>query len=192
MNEAPILEHVAAGRIDAATIEIVRGFGDELRRFIRANLDDSALAAETFARWSESVWRSLASFRGASSLRTWCYTIARRELAQSYKQRGREQRRALGLSAADDIPIAIRTETQQFLRTDVRSKLHERCRELPEEDRELLALRVEQRMSWLDIVAILEPEAEDARRVAARIRKRYERIKDQLRDELANASEPDD
>lgn len=192
-RDEDILELVASGQVDAATVEVVRTYGDEIRRFVAGSLDDRDLASDTFARWSEAIWRALGQFRGDSSVRTWCYTIARRELAHAYRRRAREQRRQVNVSTMIEVPVAVRSETERFLRTDVRSRLHERCRGLPPEDRELLALRVDQKMSWLDIGAILDPEATDRRRVAARIRKRYERLKDQLRSELElESDEPPD
>jgi hypothetical protein len=51
-----------------------------------------------------------------------------------------------------------------------------------------LILRVDRRLAWRDIAKIMAEGSEDAGDVAkltARLRKRFERIKERLRDELA-------
>lgn len=57
-----------------------------------------------------------------------------------------------------------------------------RCLDV-DEDRALLILRVDRRMSWRDVAHVLAP-AGDVARASQRLRKQFERVKDKLRREL--------
>ena len=55
----------------------------------------------------------------------------------------------------------------------------------------LLVLRVDRRMSWRDIARVMaDAPDEDLDKFAATLRKRFERVKERLRDKLAPPTEP--
>ena len=98
---------------------------------------------------------------------------------------GRPQRRLVALDDAREVferAEQIRTATVQFLRTEIKDGLRQLRDELAPEDHELLILRIDRKMAWRDIAIALDEEGDrtvDQR--AAVLRKRYERLKTQLR-----------
>jgi DNA-directed RNA polymerase specialized sigma24 family protein len=82
----------------------------------------------------------------------------------------------------------VRTNTLDYLRTETKSELTRLRDSLEPEDRELLVLRVSREMSWREVAEVLSSEAEPSaaalERDAARLRKRFERIKQTLAEKL--------
>lgn len=83
---------------------------------------------------------------------------------------------------------ALRTATLAYLRTEKRTRLHALRDGLPEEDRMLLVLRVNRAIRWLDLARVFAAkragtalEASDLTREAARLRKRFQLVKERLR-----------
>jgi len=83
----------------------------------------------------------------------------------------------------------VRTTTLPFLRSQTKSRLSELRNTLPMEDQMLLILRIDRSLGWNEIAQVIGaeaiPEAELARE-SARLRKRFQLVKDRLR-ELAKA-----
>jgi len=66
---------------------------------------------------------------------------------------------------------------------------------LDEDDRTLLVLRVDRRMAWRDIARVMsdvpiEDQLEDLDKLAATLRKRFERVKERLRSKLGTDAQP--
>lgn len=156
-----------------------------------ATLRDEDAGHEVFGTFCELVVKGLPGFEGRSSFRTWSYTVARHA---AFRHRSRRQRRASReVELAEDAPLSalvakVRTETALHLKTEVKSRVAVLRDSLPEEERSLLILRIERGMAWIDIARILrDPAAEapseaDLKRDAAKLRKRYQVVKDRLRD----------
>jgi RNA polymerase sigma-70 factor (ECF subfamily) len=147
-------------------------------------------ASDTFADFSEALWRSLAQFAWECSLRTWAYAIARNLMRTSRRGAGRRRKRgvAVGDSALEDVAQAVRTETLAFLRTETRTRLHSLRDSLPEEQRMLLVLRVDRQLAWNELARVLAETEGDAplddaalAKEAARLRKQFQLVKDRLR-----------
>jgi len=175
----------------AATLAI-EGYGDELFRFLLALARDQSGADDAFSLLSESVWRALPGFRWESSFRTWAYTLARHAWFRLLRDPHRRADRRLGLSDAPSLAqavAAVRTRTITYLRTESRDKLEKLRATLAPEDQALLILRVGRTMAWPEIARVLADPDEplgpgDLERRAARLRKRFQRIKDDLRAQL--------
>jgi RNA polymerase sigma-70 factor (ECF subfamily) len=95
----------------------------------------------------------------------------------------------VGESGLDRIAQAVRTQTVSFLRTAKRTRIEALRDSLEEEDRVLLLLRVERKLAWAEIARIFaegdregEPDAAAIAKEAARLRKRYQLVKERLRD----------
>jgi RNA polymerase sigma-70 factor (ECF subfamily) len=76
------------------------------------------------------------------------------------------------------------------LRTEVKDAVSAIRRSLPEEDQTLLILRVDRRMAWNDIALVVAgPDAETdvVKRECARLRKRFQLVKDELRERVRKA-----
>ena len=82
----------------------------------------------------------------------------------------------------------VRTTTAVHMRTEVKSRVAELRDSLAPEDRELLMLRVDRNLSWMDLATVLRGEddapldGEGQKREAARLRKRFQIVKDRLRE----------
>jgi RNA polymerase sigma-70 factor (ECF subfamily) len=147
---------------------------------------DHDAAGDAFSIFSERLWETLPSFEWRCSIRTWCYRLARN--AAIDVQRGNGRRREVGLSSAPEVALLAaktRTETLSALRTAKRTALEGLRDELSEEDRTMLVLRVDRDLDWREIAVVMDSarDAEDAEvtREAARLRKRFQLVKDRLR-----------
>lgn len=177
----------AAGELaEVARLAIAR-HGAELLRYLSAMIRDDGEAAEVFAQTCEDLWRGLPGFRWQASLRTWMYTLAR----NAWRRRGRDKFHRAGervaLSDQPELAAAVRTQTAEWQRSEVRDRFAALRAQLTEEDRELLALRVDRGLAWREIAQIQE-ESDDAPRLArsaAALRKRFERLKELIRSQLA-------
>lgn len=178
-----------------ATTALLRGYGPEVYGFLAAIHRDETEAGDAFALLAEAVWKSLPRFAWDASARTWTYAVARnvsRTMRRDAARLGRRAPRA-DSAALSQVAEKVRTQTSAFLRTEKRSRLQELRDELPEEDRMLLVLRVDRGLAWNELARVLresegeEPLAEgEVTREAARLRKRFQLVKDRLR-EMAKA-----
>jgi RNA polymerase sigma-70 factor, ECF subfamily len=186
--EDEVRERCERGDYDGAATLAIRGYGAEVFGFLIAMQGDEALAEDAFSGFAEGLWRGLPSFAWASTLRTWAYAIARNVARTVQKDAARrEARRAnVASSALEEVAQAVRTETLAFLRTEKRSRLEVLRASLSPEDRALLVLRLDRGLVWNDLARVLagEDALDEAStlREAARLRKRYQLVKDRLRE----------
>jgi RNA polymerase sigma-70 factor (ECF subfamily) len=190
--EATVRACLERGDHTAATTRAVQGYGPQILGYLLAMSRHEADAHDAFAQFCEDLWRGLAGFRWQSSLRTWCYVIARNALQ---RQQGRAPARHgphVALSQAPELQALAaqaRTGTAEYLRTETRTRLSALRDRLDPDDRTLLILRVDRRMSWRDIAEVLADPDRPAplERRAAALRKRFERLKHELREQLLAA-----
>ena len=174
---------LAAGDTGGATTIVLRELGPELFGFLTGVLGDSD-ADEVFARLSVRLWRSLDGFEGRCTLRTWAYVLARHELGR-FRRGVKRHAEHVPVSALADVLAAARNTTRSAIATEKQVKLTSLRDELPVEDRTLLILRVDRDLAWDEIaLAFAEnPETfsdEDRKRESARLRKRYQLVKQRL------------
>jgi RNA polymerase sigma-70 factor (ECF subfamily) len=200
--EATIRSQFDAGDLDAAMTSAIEGYGPEIHGFLVGMARDRDHAADVFSAACERMWKALPRFRWDSSFRVWAYTIARNELLRASRAVARA-RQQVAVSQVPSVRLAVehaRTVTAPFLRTDVRDELARIRATLDPRDHELLTLRLDRRLSWLEIAQVLaegeaargaagdEGDGDDAApldraaltREAAALRKRFERLKDKL------------
>jgi len=188
--EQELRERLARGDVDGATESVVRGYGPEILAFLFALHRDEDAAAEVFSRFAEGLWRGMGAFAGESSFRTWAYAIARKA---SLKHRRDERRRAARFtrlpegSAISRLEALVRTETLPYLRSAVRSRIVALRESLDPEEQELIMLRIDRGLAWNELALVMaEGEAplagEALKRSAARLRKRFQGVKDKLRE----------
>jgi RNA polymerase sigma-70 factor, ECF subfamily len=183
-----------AGAWSEAATAAIRGYGPEILGYLLATSGHEQDASEAFSLFCEHLWRGLPGFRGESSLRTWSYRLAQRALARIARGDRRRRARVVPLDATDIEAVAeqVRTQTLPFLRTEMQAEVARLRERLTAEERALLVLRLDRRLSWEAIARVLgddEPSSEDLKRSAATLRKRYERVKLRLR-ELSRGLEP--
>jgi RNA polymerase sigma-70 factor, ECF subfamily len=176
LDEAEMLARIAEGKLDEATRLIVDRYGGELFAYIASlerNRDD---AEDVLAQLCEDVWRGLPGFRRESSLRTWSYTLARHALARfrrdPYLRRGRR------LATDEASQLAARVSSGHSS-PPLEERLARARALLDDDDQTILVLRIDRRMSWRDVTAVLSGDGEPLQEAA--VRKRFERIKAELR-----------
>jgi RNA polymerase sigma-70 factor (ECF subfamily) len=174
----------------AATI-LLRGYGPEIFGFLKATHRNRAEADEVFALFAEQVWSGLPRFAWESSVRLWAYAVARHVSKTLLRNEARRRRRLVNQtdSLFEQVVQNVRTNTLEFLRTEKKSRLQALRDSLPEDDRALLVLRVDRRLEWKDLARVLsdtgegQPLDDDTlAREAARLRKRFQIVRDRLRD----------
>jgi RNA polymerase sigma-70 factor (ECF subfamily) len=171
-----------------AATAAIEAYGPEILRYLAGTLDDPSAADDAFSGFCERLWRALPAFQWSCSARTWAYALARHASADVGRAAGRRRQReeALATSAISVIAERIRTATSPFVRTETKSALARLRDELPQEDRELLVLRVDRRLSWDELARVfLGEEAEteaQLSRESARLRKRFQLVKARLRE----------
>jgi RNA polymerase sigma-70 factor (ECF subfamily) len=172
------------GDLHGAATEAVEGYGPEVLGFLATLVRDPRDASEVFSQTCEDLWTGLARFQGRSSMRTWLYTLARHAAARFRRAPHRRPGRRASLSEASGLAESVRMATLRYLRTDVKDRFAQIRDSLDERDRTLLVLRVDRGMAWKEIATVLSPEDESDEmldREAARLRKRFQLVKDQIR-----------
>lgn len=166
---------------DRAVDEALRLHGREIIGWLCSLFPNEADAYDAFSRFSEQLWRSLETFDNRCSLRTWCYMLARQ--AASHVRAQMQRRVEEPLSKMSSIAEALwmstrnRREQQQQVFDDLRNGLDD-------DDKTLLVLRVDRNLAWRDIALVMLGEHasdDDVERRAIALRKRFERVKEQLR-----------
>ena len=175
----------AAGQLkDVATLAI-EGYGPEVLSFLEMMLRDHADASDAFAQACEDLWKGLPRFEGRSSMKTWFYTLARH--AASRLRRSTHPGRRAALSEITDVAERVRSRTRPHLRTEIKHGFAAIRDALDDDDRMLLVLRVDRAMSWNDVARVMADESdsdssESTARIAARLRKRFQSVKDTIRE----------
>lgn len=172
----------------AAATAIVRGFGPEILGFLLGMMGREAAVDDAFSQFCEDLWKGLPGFRRESSVRTWTYRVAQNVVYRQARRESRQRRRFAPIAEfpeLEELAEELRTATLPYLRTEVRAEVARFREQLDPDERSLILLRVDRRLSWDAIARITseeaEPDTETLKRDAARLRKRYERVKQRLR-----------
>jgi RNA polymerase sigma-70 factor, ECF subfamily len=162
-------------------------FGPELQGFLVAILKDEEAAADVYGQFCEDFWRGLAGFRGECSERAWMYTLARHAAYRWLRSPARVRLVPLSCHPAPaEVPAPERTETAPHLKSAARDVVSAFRARLSPDEQALLTLRVDRGLEWLEIARVLSDEGTDTSasaltRKSAALRKRFERLKQQLR-----------
>jgi RNA polymerase sigma-70 factor (ECF subfamily) len=183
---------IDGGDEQGAVTRALEGYGPEVMGFLVAFMRDSDAADDVFSQFCEDVWHGLGKFRWEGALRAWVYAVAR-HAAIRYR-RGSYERRRKPFSPNDalsQVEERVRTQTINFLRTESRSAIDRLREQLQPDERALLILRLDRKLAWNEIAEVMaDDEAAKApeaiKKESATLRKRFERVKDRLR-ELAKA-----
>ena len=177
----------------AATLGI-RGYGDELLGYLGALLRDESDAADAFAIVCTKIWKTLLAFRWDCSFRTWAYTVARNAGLTIVRDPYRRKRSDIEDAEVSGIAAEIRSRTATYLRTETKDRFAEARASLAPDDQTLLVLRINRGLSWREVARVLgdasddgseEPSDAELGKRAAALRKRFERLKEELRAQLA-------
>jgi RNA polymerase sigma factor (sigma-70 family) len=190
--EAEVRRRFDAGDLEGAMTAAIEGFGAELFGFLLGLSRDHDRASDAFGATCERMWRGLPTFRWDSPFPVWAYTIARHEFLRSTRTTARE-RKQVALSQAPSVLAAVdrvRTNTPLHQQTAVKEVLARVREGLDPEDHMLLGLRLDRKLPWNEIAAILgSGDPAELRKEAAALRKRFERLKERLRTLVTDARE---
>ncbi len=178
-----LLERLRDGRLREAATEALRVYGPEIYALLSSVHRHDGDGDDVFSLFCENLWRGLPGFQARSSFRTWAYAVA---WHASSRFRGQLARREPLIEDAQlaALAIAVRTTTGSRLRKERHSRVRELRETLPAEDQMLLVLRIERELDWKDVSRVMCPDLEDEAvdRESARLRKRFQLVKDRLRE----------
>jgi RNA polymerase sigma-70 factor (ECF subfamily) len=182
--EAEIARLRAAGQLTEVATLAIESYGHEVLHFLEAMLRDHADASDAFAQACEDLWKGLPRFEGRSSMKTWFYTLSRH--AALRLRRSSHRGRFATLSQITAVAERVRSRTRPHLKTEVKDGVAAIRSTLDESDRMLLVLRVDRGMSWNDVARVMANEGDDesdeaTARAAARLRKRFQSLKETIR-----------
>jgi RNA polymerase sigma-70 factor (ECF subfamily) len=191
-TEATVVEDrlrtlAAEGKYEVSFEQALDAYGDELLHFLAAMVPDEDAAREVYSELCEQLWKAFPAFEWRASFRTWAYVAARNAVHAHRTRSARAQRfRSLTTGVVAATPEPQRTRTAPHLRTENKSKLAELRELLEPDDRMILALRIDRGLEWTEVAEVMSGHtfASDAERTraAAATRKRFERIKERLRE----------
>jgi RNA polymerase sigma-70 factor, ECF subfamily len=168
------------------TVErVLQDHGAEIFGWMLATLSSDTDAADAFSLFSEDLWKSLPRHQGRCSIRTWSYMLARCAVARVLEARAAGRTVALSDAPMSGVAAQVREATLSYLRTDVKQRIRSLREQLDPDDQLLLVLRVDKDLGWRDIAIVMvgdDASETELARHAARLRKRFERVKAQLRE----------
>lgn len=188
-REAPLRAAHEARQLDAVTRLSFELYGREINSFLGARLRSHDHGQEAFAMFAEDLWVRMPSFRWHCSMRCWMYILARgaayRYLTAPQQRPERNEPLSLHASAlaARD---TVRSITQPQHDTQLKHRVRALRERLASSDQLLLILRVDRQLPWRELALIMQEageaiEADALDRAAAKLRKRFERVKAELR-----------
>lgn len=181
-TERAIAAHLRAGELERVAVLTLEAYADELLGFLFGVLRDETSAREVFSIFAEDLWQGLPRLELKSSMRAWCYALARNAARRYLERDVRKQRRMVPLSAAaviSRVVAEVRTATAPAALTHVQQQIEALRARLSNEERELLTLRVDRGLSFREIAEALGDDC-DVERALLRHRKRFQLIKQKL------------
>ena len=177
--ETTIREQLAAGNLAAAATAALQGLGPQILGYLTATMRDDDIAYDVFGQFSEELWKSIGTFRGESSFKTWAYKLVMHAIGRHRRDPYRNRGRALASDEVSALALDVRSRTPRFKQTEMKDRIARLRESLDPEDQTLLFLRIDQELSWNDVAAVMSAEGEPVEPAA--LRKRLERAKERLR-----------
>ncbi len=168
---------LAAGDTAGAATVAIRGHGPAILRYLRSVLGDEDDAREAFSQFAENLWRGLPTFRGTSPFRIWAFRVAWNAACDLRKHPWHRRRTLLPASAASRVAATVISSVEGRLEVR-RQQLRELRESLSLDDRALIALRLDQGLSWAECADALTRDGKIVR--PNTLTKRFERIKERL------------
>jgi RNA polymerase sigma factor (sigma-70 family) len=177
----------AGDQAGAATL-LIEQVGPKVLAFLLHRLGNASEVSEVFSMFSEDLWRSLPDFEWRCSVRGYCFALARSASVRfrlSAHQRA-ERRIPLSNARLSSLVEDVRERTLTYLRTETKTQMQALFAALPEDDRALLQLRLDQQLGFRELALVLEydgvvPNEVELTRAAARQRKRFQLVRERLR-----------
>jgi len=186
--EAHVRRKLDEGDSKGAVTLALRGYGPEIFGLLVSLHRSEEDASEVFAVFAEQLWRGISRFAWQCSFRTWAYAVARNTSLRYRRDAHRRAKRNAPLGEGlvmSELAAKVRTETLPYLRTASKSRIAELRDSLPAEDQEILMLRVDKQLAWSELARVMH-EGDEAlteevvKKESARLRKRFQSIKERL------------
>ncbi|HKO93841.1 MAG TPA: sigma-70 family RNA polymerase sigma factor [Polyangiaceae bacterium] len=176
-----------AGDLSGAATLTLRLYGAQVLRFLAIRVRSHVDRDDVFSQFCEDFWCGFAHFDWRCALRTWLFTLAHHARVRLL---GAAHRRREVYSRALESDALANSEAQsseaRHLCAEVQERVRELRRALPDSQQTLLALRVDQTLSWQQLAVTLRDvprnaEEPELQRAAARVRARFGAVKRRLR-----------
>ncbi len=166
-EDATLVAELKAGSEEAFAVLIAQ-YHQPLYSLIARSINDPADAADITQDVFLKVFRSIRSFHGGSSLRTWLYRIALNEASNQRRWWSRHKRQELTIdtplsSEGDDIPslaslLADRGQSpyDHAVQAELRARVEDALRQIPESYRSVVVLREVEGFAYEEIAEILQ------------------------------------
>lgn len=172
----------------SAATRALKGYGPEIYGYLIAATRREEDSQDIFSTFCERLWKSIPTFAWRSTFRTWAYVLARRSVSEFYRRYRARGPGVINLSEAPevyDLAMRIRTTTPDHVRSEVKERFRVIREQLSPEEQTLFILRLDRHLPWLDITRVMldedDPSEETLKRTASALRKKFQRIKDNLR-----------
>jgi RNA polymerase sigma-70 factor (ECF subfamily) len=192
--DARVAAHCTERDYQSAATAILSELGPDVIKVIHARVRDEQITAEVFSHFAEGLWRGLPDFAFRCSVRAWVFTLARNAGSRHLEREVRRQRAHIPLSRVPALAAQLRSlhsETAAHLRSENRDLVARAKEQLDEADQLLLTLRIDRRLPFRDIALVMlervDSEPALVTREAARLRKRFQLLKERLRELLRDA-----
>ncbi len=165
-EEAALIADLKAGSEEAFGILIAQ-YHQPLFSLIARSLNDPADAADITQEVFIKVFRSVRSFHGDSSLRTWLYRIALREASNQRRWWSRHKRQEITISSGSEsleetqpslatlLADKGSTPFDHVAQTELRNRVEAALRKVPEAFRTVVVLREIEGFSYEEIAEVL-------------------------------------
>jgi RNA polymerase sigma-70 factor (ECF subfamily) len=185
MQDEEIRAALDRGDDEGALTLLLHEYGPQLLGYLTV-MSTPTKAREIYCLLAEDLWRGLPKFEWRCSLRAWVYTLARnaraRHLLAEKRRDAREEiappewLRELASRTRSPTPLHRQVEVKDAMRL-LRQRLDER-------DQTLLMLRVDRDLSWQELAVVLGEHrpGESIETAAARLRQRFQSLKEKLRE----------
>lgn len=179
-----------AGDYQTAATLVLDVYGAELYSFVLAQFHRNwENAEEAFSIFKEDLWRGLPGFQWRCTARAWCYRLARNAVSRYRRSPQNRRGRHVSLEDAsflDEVVEKARTTTQVHLRSEIKGEIQKLRDELTQEERDILALRIDRALPWREVAHAMLPLGDSAteerlHRLEASLRQRFVEIKARLR-----------
>lgn len=178
------------GDFKRATELVLESYGSELRAFVLGQFRGQAARGEdAYLDFCEDFWRAFPEFGWRCPVRAWCYKLARSAAARAHKSPHERPGRRTAIGDAPELETLVaeaRTTTALYMQTSIKDRVRQLRAELSQDDRDLLTLRVDRKLSWREVAHALGNESETATeaelaRLETALRQRFTDVKNRLR-----------
>lgn len=186
-SEATLKAACERGDYEQAARTAFERYGREVLSFIHARLRCEEAGQEVFAMFAEDLWQGIRGFAWRCSMRCWVHVLARNAVCRYTRAPHRRKERNLPLS---DHPLALahvaqpRSVTRPHCSTEIKDKIRALRQRLSDGDQILLTLHIDRALPFREVALVVHEGPLDGlplEREAARLRKRFERVKSELR-----------